>query len=348
MTIPNIQGIDFKEKRVILRADLDVPVVEGKVREEWRLGLILPTLSHILDQGAKQVLIIGHMGRPEGKVDEQFSLSPLLEYFKERITPDAEFVGHQPFDLYFEIQEKILGSQTRLVLLENLRFWPEEESNSESFSEQLAYGMDMYVNDAFGSSHRSHASIVGITKFLPAYLGLQFEKEIENLGSVFENPTRPVVALINGVKKDKLDYIEGFKAFCDHILIGGRLPEFLPEDFEDPKLTIAKLNPDKEDITIHSIESFERKVAEAKTIIVSGPIGKYEDPGHRLGTKRVFEAIAKADAYTVAGGGDTIAAINTLNLVKNFDWISAGGGAALEFLVHKTLPGIEAIIAKND
>lgn len=344
--LPTIENADFSDKKVILRADLDVKVEEGKILESWRLDLVLPTISAILDKGAKQVLITGHMGRPDGKPDEALSLKPLTSFFSEKITPDIEFIEYKEFSQYFEVQEKILASTKRLVLLENLRFWPQEEANDEQFATQLAYGMDIFVNDAFGSSHRAHASIVGIPKNTPSYLGLQFEKEIENLSRVFDNPKHPVVALISGAKKDKIDYLEKFKSFSDKVLVSGRLPEYMPEDNLDPKLIVARLNPDKEDITIHSIENFETEVAKAGTIILAGPVGMYEDLGHRLGTQRVFEAIAKAEALKIAGGGDTIAAINTFNLSKNFDWISAGGGAMLDFLANKTLPGLDAIANK--
>lgn len=344
--LPTIENAEFSDKKVILRADLDVKVEEGKILESWRLDLVLPTISSILDKGASQILIVGHMGRPDGKPDEKLSLKPLVNFFSEKVTPEIEFIEYQEFSQYFQVQEKILASTKRLVLLENLRFWPQEEANDEQFATQLAYGMDVFVNDAFGSSHRAHASIVGLPKQISPYLGLQFEKEIENLGKVFDNPKHPVIALISGAKKDKTQYFEKFKSFCDKILVSGRLPEYMPEDNLDPKLLVAKLNPDKEDITIHSIENFEIEVAKAGTIILAGPIGLYEDLGHRLGTQRVFEAVAKSDALKIAGGGDTISAINTLNLSKNFDWISAGGGAMLDFLANKTLPGIDAIANK--
>lgn len=347
MQLPKLDTLDFSDKKVVLRADLDVPVKENTILEHGRLDTLIPTISAILDKGAKQILIIGHRGRPEGKVVEDFSLKPLIPFFTEKISPDIDFIPHQSFSVYYQVQEEILKSTKRIVLLENLRFWPEEEQNVKEFAEQLAYGQDIYVNEAFGVSHRSHASIVGIPQFIKHAAGIQFSKEVENLEKVLSNPAKPVVSLISGVKKDKLEYLEGFKKISDRVLIAGRLPEFVPEDYEDHRVLVAQLNPDKEDITIRSIEKFEEAISTAGTIILSGPISKYEDPGHKLGTERVFMAISKSSAYKIAGGGDTQAAIKAFHIENTFNWISTGGGAMLEFLAKGTLPGIEALQNKN-
>jgi phosphoglycerate kinase len=186
---------------------------------------------------------------------------------------------------------------------------------------------------------------VGIPKNIPGFIGSQFEKEIENLSQVFNSPKKPVVSIISGVKKDKLDYIKGFKKFSDIILIGGRLPEFMEEGDEDPSLLIGRLNPDKEDLTIHSIEKFEEQIATAGTIIFAGPPSLYEDPGHKLATERVITAIANnIGALRIAGGGDTGKAIKHFHAEESFDWISSGGGASLEFLANGTLPGLQALL----
>lgn len=352
MNIAYLNQAQVSGKKVLLRADLDVPIVNGAITEKWRLDLLVPTISYLLDHGATQILIVGHMGRPvevEGEHDMSLSLRPLEQFFKETITPETCFIEHQPFNVYYQVQEEIFKCNKKLILLENLRFWHQEEAADPSFAQQLAYGMDLFVNDAFASSHRPHASIVGIPNYLPSFVGLQFEKEIQNLNKIFENPKRPVIGIINGIKKDKLDYVEAFKEFCDKVLIAGRLPDYLPDDHSghaDPKLLIARLNPDKEDITIHSIEKFEQEISLAGTIILSGPVGKYEDTGHKLGTERVYIAVSRSNAFKIAGGGDTIAAINSFGIAKSFNWISAGGGAMLEFLAHKTLPGLQALVSK--
>ena len=203
---------------------------------------------------------------------------------------------------------------------------------------------EVYVNEAFAASGGKHASIVRLPKLLPSAAGFRFIKEVENLEKILNNPKKPVLLIIGGIKKDKLDYLEDFKKFADKILIGGRLPEYMPEDISDDKLLVARLIMDKEDITIHSIEKFEEEIGKAGTIVIAGPMGKVEEEGHMMGTKRVFEAIANSQAYKVAGGGETQGVISTLGLTKKFDWISIGGGATLEFLAKGTLPGIEALL----
>ena len=181
-------------------------------------------------------------------------------------------------------------------------------------------------------------------KLLPSAAGFRFIQEVENLEKVLNNPKKPILLIIGGIKKDKLDYLEDFKRFADKILIGGRLPEYLPEDLEDKQLVVAKLIMDKEDITIHSIEKFEEEISKAGTIIIAGPMGKFEEEGRMTGTERVFKAIADSQAYKLAGGGETQKTILSLGLTEKFDWISVGGGASLEFLAKGTLPGIEALL----
>ena len=292
---------------------------DPKDSQNLRLKTLIPTLDYIKEKGGR-IILIGHRGRPGGKVEESLSLRPFLEIFKRW---DAE-------------------------VLENLRFDSREESNDEGFAKELAAKADVFVNEAFGASHRQHASIVGLPKFLPHCSGLHFADEVKNLSRVIEDPKRPVVAIISGVKDDKLTYIEDFKKFADKILIGGRLPEYIHDTSawrKDEKIIVANFIADKEDITIHTIEVFNKEVAEAQTVVLSGPLGKFEEDGHRQGTLCVFKAVVDSDAFKVAGGGDTISAINLLGFNDKFDWISVGGGAMLEFLAKGTLPGIEALVS---
>jgi len=313
MNVPTVQSLNIQGKKVLVRADLDVTQ-----KEDYRLEALVPTLKLFLENGAK-VILLGHRGRPEGKVAEELKIEPVAQRLKS-----------------------ILGRQD-LEVMENLRFDPGEEANDLEYAKRLAQNGEVFVNEAFAASHRQHASIVGLPKLLPHAAGLRFVAEIENLSKVFEKPKKPVVAIIGGVKEDKLSYLDGFKSFADKIHVVGALPTFM-EESPDPKVTIANLLPDKEDITIHSIEKIEGDAASAGTIILSGPIGKFEEEGHALGTKRVLAAIAGSSAFKVAGGGDTIAAIDMLGLKDKFDWISVGGGAMLEFLSKRTLPGIEALL----
>ncbi len=316
INLPKLTDFDLSGKRVIVRLDLDIPD-----NDFTRIESSLPTLKHLLSQNC-QIVVIGHKGRPEGKVDQSLSI-----------------LGFK------DIIEKYLNVSGKIVVLENLRFDPGEEKNDPEFAKKLATNGDFYVNEAFAASHRAHASIVGIPKLLPHAAGLRFFEEVEKLSQVFENPKRPVLTLISGVKEDKLTYIEPFKEFSDKILISGRLPKFLDDNHApDPKVLIAKLTADNEDITIHSMEMFESEIKIAATIVVSGSMGKFEDEGHRQGTQRVLNAVANSTAYKLAGGGDTTSAINLLNLKDKFDWISVGGGAMLDFLANRTLPGIEVLL----
>ncbi len=315
LNLPKLSDFDLKSKKVILRADLDV---DPKNTNDPRIKSLTSTLDYLKNQNSI-ITIISHRGRPEGKVDDSLSLKPFQSYFQK------------------------WGA----TVLENLRFDQGEESNSPEFAKKLSENQDFFINEAFASSHRAHASIVGLPKLLPHAAGLHFIEEVENLSKVLDNPAKPVIAIISGLKQDKLSYVESFLSFSDKILIGGRLPEYIHDTSplrSNPKIIVADLMADREDITIHSIEKFEDEIAKAKTIIVSGPIGKFEEEGHRQATKVVFEKIGNTQAFKIAGGGDTELAINLLNLKDKFNWISIGGGAMLEFLSHDTLPGVDALI----
>ncbi len=338
INLPKLSDIDVSGKRVIVRMDFDLPAQAGTPEGDFtRIESSKPTLEYLLQKNSKLILI-GHKGRPEGVRVDDLSLRPIAQKLGEIVGKGVTF------------SENFENAEGQVVVYENLRFDPREsfdpaqDAGAEEFVRQLASLGEVYVNEAFAVSHRAHASIVGIPKFLPHAAGFRFVQEIEHLEKVIENPVRPLVFLISGIKKDKLEMIEAIKNFADKVLVAGRLPEYL-EDVKDEKLLIAHLNPDKEDITIRSIEDFEKEVLNAKTIVLAGVIGKYEDEGHMLGTERVFKAVAESSAYKVAGGGDTEAALTTLNLTEKFDWISVGGGAMLEFLAKRTLPGIEVLLA---
>jgi len=319
MDLPLLTNLDVSGKRVLLRLDLDTDPDPN----DLRIKASEETLNYLKEKGASEIIILAHKGRPEGKADESLSLKPFQPIFDK------------------------WGAKVE----ENLRFDPGEEANDPEFAKKLAALGDVYVNEAFASSHREHASIVGLPKLLPHVVGFHFQKEIENLSKVLDNPKHPVVFLLDGVKKDKLDYLEGIKQFADKILIGGRLPEYLGDAAlesvrlqpENSQVVIGNLVMDKEDITLNTIDRFEKEIASAGTIVASGPMGKYEDEGHRQGTERVFNAVSDSSAFKVAGGGDTEKALSILNISNKFDWISVGGGAMLEFLTKKTLPGIEAL-----
>jgi phosphoglycerate kinase len=335
MKLPKITDLNFASKKVIIRMDLDV-----SSKENIRIKTTLPTLSHLSKNKAKTI-IIGHKGRPGGLVDGKLSLHPVSQMLSELLGQDVEMV----YDLIGKEACDKAGRlcEGKFMMLMNLRFDSREEANDDDFAKGLAGLADYYVNEAFGVSHRKHSSFVGIPKYIPHAAGFHFIEEVEKLTDIINKPKRPVIFIISGVKEDKLKHIEDIERFADKVLVGGRLPEFLGEVDVGRKTLVAKLNPDRQDITVHSTEAFENEIEKAKTIILAGPIGKFEDEGQRYGTKKVFEAVANSKAYKVAGGGDTQEAIKLFNLTEKFDWISVGGGATLEFLAKGTLPGIEAL-----
>jgi phosphoglycerate kinase len=320
MNLPKVSDIDVSGKKVLLRLDLDTEPDPN----DLRIKASEETLNYLKEKGA-QIIILGHKGRPDGKVDEGLSLKPFQPIFDK------------------------WGAKVE----ENLRFDPGEEANDGEFEKKLASLGDVYINEAFASSHREHASIVGLPKLLPHAAGFRFLKEVENLSKVFDNPRRPLIFVISGIKEDKLQYVKAFEGVGDKVLVGGRLPEHLGDRalesvrLQKGKTLIGNLVMDKEDITINTTEVFVNEVIKAGTIVVSGPLGKYEDAGHRQGTEGVLKAIAATSAFKLAGGGDTEKALQFLSLSDKFDWISVGGGAMLEFLVHKTLPGIEALTLQS-
>jgi phosphoglycerate kinase len=317
MDLPKITGLDVAGKRVLLRLDLDTKPDEN----DLRIKAAKETLDYLYSQKAK-IVIIAHKGRPNGKVDESLSLKPF-----------------EPLFSYWQAEVK-----------ENLRFNPGEEANDENYAREIGSWGDVYINEAFASSHREHASIVSIPKLLPHAAGYHFLSEVENLSKVFD-PKRPLVFVISGIKEDKLPFVKEFEKFADKVLVGGRLPDYMGDEKlvsvrsrgEGEKVIVGNLIMDKEDITIHTIERFEKELGKAMTVVLSGPLGKYEDEGHRQGTERVFKAVAESGAFKIAGGGDTEIALTLLNLEEEFDWISVGGGAMLEFLAKRTLPGIKAL-----
>jgi len=318
---PKLNDLDVSNKKVLLRADLDIDIGEN-----YRLEALLPTLKYLSSKSAK-IIIIGHRGRPQGKIVDELKMKPVEEELRKIAT-----------GIEFEI-------------LENLRFDSREEANNLEYAKKLASLGDCYVNESFANSHRDAASITTLPTLLPHAAGIRFVEEVNNLSKVFDNPKRPVLFVVGGSKKDKLGYIEALKKIADKILVGGRLPEYYGDRAlesvrmgGEDKLVIANLIMDKEDITIHSIEKFEEEIKKAGTIVLAGPMGKYEDGGHRQGTERVFKAVSDSNSFRVVGGGDSLSILSIYNLKNKFDWVSVGGGAMLEFLAKRTLPGIEALL----
>jgi phosphoglycerate kinase len=328
---------------VLVRADLNVPLEDGRVADDTRIRASLPTLQLLLERRAAEVVVCSHLGRPQGE-DPAYSMRPVETRLRE-LLPDE-----------------------RLRVFENTRFNPGETNNDPGFARELADDCDLYVNDAFGSAHRAHASTVGVAKLLPAYAGLLLERELEELGKLLGDVEGPFVLISGGVKvEDKLGVLKNVGGRADAVLIGGKMAEQIresnPLDFgvelpvdvvaasefaEDAETKIVPFDSLPEgwlglDIGPETRERFAQIISRARTIFWNGPMGVFEWSPFAAGTKVVAEAVAKADAHSVVGGADSVRALTEMGLVDEVDWASTGGGAALEFLEGKELPGVAAI-----
>lgn len=373
MQLPNLKDAKINGKRVLLRLDTDVPIEEGKIKDDSRLKAGLPTLEFLLKNGAK-VIIAGHLGRPtplnnESRIkNQESSLKPVALWFAKKINNvhNSQFTIRdsklRDFDGW-EIGENIF-------LLENLRFYKGEEENDQEFAKNLASLADIYVNDAFAVSHRNHASIAGVTKFLPHFAGFQLQKEVEVLSGILENPKRPLIVIIGGAKLEtKLPLVEKMHHLADYVLVGGKLAgdvktllkvqhEKINPDASGRKsvLLVADLNEEGTDITLKSAENFLQIISLAKTVVWNGPMGKIANSKLQIvkseeGSKKLAEGLIKSDAYVVVGGGDTVGFLDKICLLDNFAcmpknrcFLSTGGGAMLAFLSGEKLPGIEALL----
>jgi phosphoglycerate kinase len=335
----SVEDADVAGKRALVRVDFNVPLEDGRVADDTRITAALPTIRLLLDRGAGEVVLMSHLGRPEGP-DPAFSLKPVGERLRKLLPDD------------------------RIRLLENTRFDQRETANDPAYARELAANGDLFVNDAFGSAHRAHASTEGVAHLLPAYAGLLLLRELEELGSLLEGPERPFVAVLGGAKvADKIGVLTSLAERADTVLIGGKMAEEVErgEGFELPGDVVAAsaFEPDAEarvvpwdevpdswlglDIGPATRERYAARIAEARTVFWNGPMGVFEWPRFADGTKAVAEAVAAADAHTVVGGGDSVRAVEELGLAEKIDWISTGGGAALELLEGKELPGVVAI-----
>ena len=341
----SVRDADVAGKRVLVRADLNVPLEAGRVADDTRIRAALPTLELLLERGPEEVAVCSHLGRPKGP-DPAFSMRPVEEHLRG------------------------LLSDERIIVLENTRFDPRETANDESFARELADGRDLYVNDAFGSAHRAHASTVGVAKILPAFAGLLLERELEELGKLLGEVERPFALVSGGAKvEDKLGVLQNLGDRSDEVLIGGKMAEEvrgenpLPFEVVLPSDVVAasEFAPDAEtkivpydalpagwlglDIGPETRRDFAERIRGAKTVFWNGPMGVFEWPRFAEGTKVVAEAVAEVDGFTVVGGADSVRALHEAGLADRVSWVSTGGGAALEFLEGKELPGVAAIPA---
>ncbi len=317
-----LKALTLKDKNVLLRLDLDLPENENGF-DTTRIEMGAMTLNYVLKRGAAKVHVIGHRGRPEGE-DKKLSLQPIIDLLLPMIPEKA---------------------RDRVTFGENLRFDEGEEKNSLAFAKKLAKGFDFYINDAFATAHREHASIVQLPKILPTVMGRQFEKEVKVLRRVALSPNRPLTLILGGGKEDKLEYVEKLFEHVNVFLIGGKLAAD-HKDLEQTnrKAIVADLTKDGLDMTRDSLDQFDRFIKASETVIWNGPVGKYEDGVHEEGTKFIANSLSKTKVYSVVGGGDTEAALTYFGFNRDqFSHVSTGGGAMMEFLVHGTLPGYEAI-----
>ncbi|CAN5210712.1 phosphoglycerate kinase [soil metagenome] len=339
----SVRDAEVGGKRVLVRSDLNVPLENDRIADETRIQASLPTLQLLLEHEAAEVTVCSHLGRPKGE-DPKFSLKPVERRLRELLPDD------------------------RLRLLENTRFNPGETKNKPEFARELADDNDLFVQDAFGSVHRAHTSIVGVAELLPAYAGLLLERELEELGKLLGDVKRPFVLISGGAKvDDKLGVLKNLGGKADAVLVGGKMAEELrvnnPLPFEvvlpvdvvaasefaeaaETKVVPYDALPEKWlglDIGPETRQLFADRIHEARTIFWNGPMGVFEWPRFAEGTKAVAEAVAGSSAYSVVGGADSARALGELGLVDRVSWLSTGGGAALELLEGKELPGVAVI-----
>ena len=344
MRLPrSVETADVSDKVVLVRSDLNVPLEDGRVADDTRIRASLPTIRLLLERGARAVRVCSHLGRPKGR-DEAYAIAPARDALLALVGDD------------------------RVTVLENTRFDPGETKNDEGFARTLAEGCDLYVNDAFGSAHRAHSSTVGVAHLLPAYAGLLLLEELRNLGTLLGEVDRPYVIVSGGAKvEDKIGVLENLGGRADAVLIGGKMAEdvreqnpfsfeaVLPSDVvaassfdagADTQVTPFDALPDGWlglDVGPATRADFASRIAAAKTVFWNGPMGVFEWPAFAEGTFAVARALADCDGFTVVGGGDSVRAVHDAGVADRISWISTGGGASLELLEGKTLPGLTVL-----
>ncbi|MDI3537106.1 MAG: phosphoglycerate kinase [Eubacteriaceae bacterium] len=393
MSKKTVSDIDLQGKKVLMRADFNVPIDEnGNITDETRIMAALPTMEYVLNNGGALILM-SHLGRPKDAPDPKFSLAPVAKKLSEVLKKEVIFNadGQVVGEVTKEAAKSLKAGQ--VMLLENTRFRPEEKKNDPTFSKELASLGDVFVNDAFGTAHRAHASTVGIAEVIPGVSGFLIQKELDFMGKALEDPARPFVAILGGAKvSDKIGVINNLLEKVNTLIIGGGMAyTFLKAQgheigkslLEEDKVELAKelmakaiskgvsmllpvdvvaadtfaadspyvtvdinaIPADKMGLDIGPItcKTFARAIHEAKTVIWNGPMGVFEMPAFAVGTEEVAKAMSETDAITIIGGGDSAAAVKILGYEEGMSHISTGGGASLEFLEGKKLPGIEIL-----
>lgn len=387
-----IKDVNFEGKRALVRCDFNVPMEDGQITDDGRIKAALPTIKYLVEAKAK-VILMSHLGRPKGEPKAQFSLSKVADRLAELVGQPVKFAQS---DVVVDDSVRKIASELQnreIMLLENVRFRKEETDNDLHFAKELSELGDIFVQEAFGTAHRAHASTAGVAEYLPAVSGFLIEKEVKFLGDAVVDPKRPFVAIMGGAKvADKIKVIENLLEKVDTLIIGGGMSytffkakgyEIGSSILDENGIELAKEIMDKAnklnkalllpmdivvadkfeneantktvaaesipsdmmglDIGPKSIELFNKKIAEAKTVVWNGPVGVFEMENFAKGTRAVADALAKSDCISIIGGGDSAAAIKKFGLEGNMTHISTGGGASLEFLEGKELPGIAVI-----
>ncbi len=383
-----IRDVDVRARKVLVRVDFNVPLQEGRVGDDTRIQAALPTLRYLLEHDAA-VVLMSHLGRPKGKVVPELSLKPVAEHLSRLLGMPVAFAADCVGPEAQQAKEALRPGQ--VLLLENTRFHPEEKKNDPAFARQLAAGCDLFVNDAFGSSHRAHASVVGVAQYLPAVAGFLMEKELRYLGQALENPERPFVTLLGGAKiSDKIGVIRNLLNKADRVLIGGGMANTflaalgyemgdslvereaiataraLLSEGKDKLLLPVDLviadafSPDAQrrvvpvdhlppgwralDIGPDTVDAFAEVLREARTIVWNGPMGVFEMAPFAQGTFGIARAVAESGAVSIVGGGDSVAAVKQSGLADRITHLSTGGGASMEMLEGKVLPGVAVLL----
>ena len=390
MQLNTIKEADLKGKRVVIRVDFNVPLKNGVVTDNTRIKAALPTVKYILEQGASLV-VMSHFGRPKGQKNPDFSMAPIAKEFEALLGKPVKLA---PDVIGDEVEAEVKALKPgEVLLLENVRFYKEEEANDPEFAKKLASYGDIYCNDAFGTAHRAHASTEGVSHYLPSYAGFLIEKEVKFMAPLLENPDKPFVAIIGGSKvSSKITVLESLVKTCDTIVIGGGMAYtflnvlgnkigkslFEPDYVETAKSFLDKaaekgvkvilpvdnvcakeFSETAEPILVDSdnisddlmgmdigpktVKLIVDALKDAKSVVWNGPMGVFEFDAFAKGTEEVAKALADSNATTVVGGGDSVAAINKFHLADKISHVSTGGGASLEFLEGKVLPGIKAL-----
>ncbi len=345
MKLNILQGKNIKGKTVLLRADFNVPMENGQIMDDTRIKDALPTIKYLLKNNNK-VIIASHLGRPDGKEVKSLKLKPiaaqLSKLLKFKVKTSTKLFHNLLKCKINEFPCYKIGEN--LILLENIRFYPGEEKNDRKFAKKLASLADVFVNDAFSVCHRAHASVVGVTKYLPSYAGLDLTKEISALHKILQNPKRPLVCIIGGAKVEtKEPLIKSFLKIADYILIGSKLGT-KGIHYHSKKIIMPVNLKNNKDINSQTIEKYLNVIKKAKTIFWNGPMGQFEDKRYALGTKKIAQAVAESKAFSLVGGGDTIFALKEFGLINKMSYVSEAGGATLEYLAGKKLPGLKALV----